>query len=118
MRLPGSGAINYYLTLPGPLRIGSPASNIGTLFLYGIAAGAVAMAGLSMLPTAGRRASHRALAMRQGTQLAWTERGNGNLRRHRPDGCLSGSWFRESGCGGVPKLTSMFSKLLCCSVLA
>jgi hypothetical protein len=80
MRLPGSGAINHYLTLPGPLRIGSPASNIGTLFLYGIVAGAVAMAGLSMLPTAGRRASHRALAMRQGTQLAWTERGNGNLR--------------------------------------
>jgi len=68
MRLPGSGAINHYLTLPGPLRIGSPASNIGTLFLYGIVAGVVAMAGLSMLPT------------RQGTQLTWTERRNGNLR--------------------------------------
>jgi hypothetical protein len=37
---------------------------------------------------------------------------------HRPDGCRSGFWFRGSGCGGLPKLTSMFSKLLCRSVLA
>lgn len=27
MRLPGSGAINHYLTLPGPLRIGSQAKD-------------------------------------------------------------------------------------------